>query len=244
MFDNSQYPYNCFNYDGDDFPPCGSGEGKRTVSRPAYSYIALIAMAIQRSPGNKVTLSGIYDFITTKFPYYRCNKRAWQNSIRHNLSLNSCFVKVPRLEGNERGKGNFWTFASGCESMLDLFENGNFRRRRRSVKRLQKHQRLGSGAPPSPRPGTAGTAWRDDTPHGDPTWPPNPQIFPDNHSSSAGHLDTGTAQKTQAPIKFSIDYILSTPGPFPGVRGQSNWQREQLLTQGHHLCTGNSLQRK
>ncbi|XP_060549051.1 forkhead box L3 isoform X2 [Pantherophis guttatus] len=135
MFDNTQYPYNCFNYDADDYPACTSDEEKR-FTRPAYSYIALIAMAIQQSPSNKVTLSGIYDFIMKKFPYYRTNQRAWQNSIRHNLSLNSCFVKVPRAEGNDKGKGNYWSFATGCESMLDLFENGNYRRRRRrSVKR-------------------------------------------------------------------------------------------------------------
>ncbi|NWH33066.1 FOXL1 protein, partial [Agelaius phoeniceus] len=111
-------------------PTCSSDEEKK-FTRPAYSYIALIAMAIQQSPSNKVTLSGIYDFIMKKFPYYRSNQRAWQNSIRHNLSLNSCFVKVPRTEGNEKGKGNYWSFAAGCESMLDLFENGNYRRRRR-----------------------------------------------------------------------------------------------------------------
>uniref|UniRef100_A0A8B9BJU4 Forkhead box protein G1 n=1 Tax=Anser brachyrhynchus TaxID=132585 RepID=A0A8B9BJU4_9AVES len=121
---------------------CGQGDSV-TASFPFFSYIALIAMAIQQSPSNKVTLSGIYDFIMKKFPYYRSNQRAWQNSIRHNLSLNSCFVKVPRTEGNEKGKGNYWSFATGCESMLDLFENGNYRRRRRrrNMKREHREQR-------------------------------------------------------------------------------------------------------
>ncbi|PBP28744.1 fork head domain-containing protein [Diplocarpon rosae] len=76
--------------------------------KPCYSYAQLISQAILDAEGEKLTLAGIYNFITDKYAYYRAQvPSGWQNSIRHNLSLNKAFSKVAR-ETDEPGKGMKW----------------------------------------------------------------------------------------------------------------------------------------
>lgn len=75
--------------------------------KPPYSYAQLIAQAIASSKEQQLTLSQIYTYIANKYDYYKLDDKGWQNSIRHNLSLNRNFVKVARQQ-NEPGKGSFW----------------------------------------------------------------------------------------------------------------------------------------
>ena len=105
-------------------------------AKPSHSYIALIAMAILSKPGKKVLLGDIYKYISDKFPYYRSKDKSWRNSIRHNLSLNECFIKAGR---SENGKGNYWAIHP---ANLEDFANGDFRRRRARRRVRKSHSTL------------------------------------------------------------------------------------------------------
>lgn len=136
--------------------------------KPQHSYIGLIAMAILSSPDTKLVLSDIYQYILDNYPYFRTRGPGWRNSIRHNLSLNDCFVKAGR---SANGKGHYWAIHP---ANVEDFKKGDFRRRK-AQRKVRKHMGLAvdddGNDSPSPPPMTL-------TPPPTSLWPPNPVLFP------------------------------------------------------------------
>ncbi|XP_077989581.1 uncharacterized protein LOC144443868 [Glandiceps talaboti] len=118
--------------------------------KPNHSYIGLIAMAILGAKDKKLVLSDIYQYILDNYAYFRTRGPGWRNSIRHNLSLNDCFIKSGR---SANGKGHYWAIHP---ANVDDFQKGDFRRRR-AQRKVRKH--MGLSVPddedsPSPPPTT------------------------------------------------------------------------------------------
>nr|UVJ64688.1 FOXL2 protein [Sipunculus nudus] len=96
---------------------------KPTIEKPKLSYVALIAQAILASPEKKLILADIYQYIADNFTYYNNDSRVWRNSVRHNLSVNECFIKAGR---SVTTKGYYWAIHPNCVSD---FARGDYRRR-------------------------------------------------------------------------------------------------------------------
>lgn len=95
------------------------------------------------------------------FSFYMFQQdKNWRNSVRHNLSLNDCFIKAGR---SENGKGHFWAIHP---ANYQDFSKGDYhcRRARRRVRRVAAQIRLSSMTSPY-HPAAAFTL-----PHRTPCW--------------------------------------------------------------------------
>ncbi|KAH8240268.1 hypothetical protein KR026_006304 [Drosophila bipectinata] len=114
----------------------------KAPKKPPFTYTELIEYALEDK--GELTVSGIYQWISDRFPYYKSNDDRWKNSVRHNLSINPHFrkgVKAPQ------GAGHLWAISSGDSAenvlawehkkqRLDLF----FKMESINRERIQHHQ--------------------------------------------------------------------------------------------------------
>ncbi|CAD5209876.1 unnamed protein product [Bursaphelenchus xylophilus] len=92
-----------------DDPACKKSNSRRNAWGN-MSYADLITQAILSSPEKRLTLSQVYEWMVQNVPYFRdkgdSNSSAgWKNSIRHNLSLHSRFM---RIQNEGAGKSSWW----------------------------------------------------------------------------------------------------------------------------------------
>ncbi|WAR00740.1 FD5-like protein [Mya arenaria] len=204
--------------------------------KPNHSYIGLIAMAILSSRDRKLVLSDIYQWILDNYSYFRTRGPGWRNSIRHNLSLNDCFIKSGR---SANGKGHYWAIHP---ANVDDFQKGDFRRRR-AQRRVRRHMGLSvtdededdsPAASPIP-PAQGGVAWGS----GEALSPDMPQDL-SRHSPKIE--DTEQTEATDpSPTKrirrqFDMDSLLA-----PDTRTNTAMGKEMAFIKATHYSNIQSL---
>ncbi|XP_023938973.1 forkhead box protein K1 isoform X1 [Bicyclus anynana] len=204
----------------------------RDDAKPPYSYAQLIVQAVASAPDKQLTLSGIYSYITKHYPYYRTADKGWQNSIRHNLSLNRYFIKVPRSQ-EEPGKGSFWRIDPQSEGKL--IELAFRPRRPRGVQFRAPFGLSSRSAPTSPsQVGMSGLVTPEEL-----SREPTPDLFTSEEHEQASQQrlnnnNSGNSQSTQYLFPQRSTVSQSAPGS-PGSGLSYAAGGSGLVMAGHQI---------
>lgn len=136
--------------------PTRARRSRPPADKPSTPYMEMIARALVAAPGHSLILGDIYAFILQNYPYYQEAPSTWKNAVRHNLTVNDCFVKSGASKG---GRGFYWAIHPAC---VEMFCRGDFRRMQaRRAAQQQQHQQsdmavsdkfLSSAQPSTPSP--------------------------------------------------------------------------------------------
>ncbi|KAF9934783.1 Forkhead box protein J2 [Linnemannia zychae] len=200
----------------------GDSNAPSKLPKPTQSYSYLITTAILESPNSQLTLNEIYEWVMLHYPWYRTAINGWKNSIRHNLSLNKAFMRVPRPP-SEPGKGSYWKLDPNYQPNADghngsghaagglVGASGGTNRSSKSARRTSATR--GAGGSNSRRPTS--------DPNSQPVSPTGPSA---QHSAGAGIME-----------------IPLTSMPLFNKRGGGGGDVDHLLKLGTHPTTASMI---
>lgn len=194
--------------------PCSISQRKSSSSRRNawgnMSYADLITKAIESSPDKRLTLSQIYDWMVKSVPYFNdkgdSNSSAgWKNSIRHNLSLHSRFV---RIQNEGTGKSSWW--------MLNPEGGKNGKSPRRRAASMDNNSKFTKSRGRATKKKMAGADLVDSSSHS-----PSPQYshwLGSPHSQSTEDLDSWSTFRTRTSSDAST--LSGRRSPFPSEQDE------------------------
>ncbi|XP_070151767.1 forkhead box protein O isoform X1 [Polyergus mexicanus] len=179
------------------------------------SYADLITQAITSAPDQRLTLSQIYEWMVQNVSYFKDkgdnnSSAGWKNSIRHNLSLHSRFMRVQN-EGT--GKSSWWMInrdakpgKSARRRATTMESNGSLEKRRGRSKKIAEALRNGLLAEPTSSPSSSVGEGLD--------------LFPDSPLPPASGFQLSSDFRPRASSNASSCGRLS---PIPAVLGEPDW---------------------
>ena len=96
------------------------------------SYSQLIIEALAGAPERMLPVYQIYKTISARYPFYKMSDQGWQNSIRHNLSLNKSFISIRGENGEKLG----WKLEEGAEEILNKKRSGNVKKQKNKTPKI------------------------------------------------------------------------------------------------------------
>ncbi|KAG0286755.1 Forkhead box protein J2, partial [Dissophora globulifera] len=219
---------------GPEVPPGLEGFHSK-YPKPTHSYSYLITTAILENPQQQMTLNEIYEWVMDRYPWYRTAINGWKNSIRHNLSLNKAFMRVPRPP-SEPGKGSYWKLDPNQQNPLDQAHNGGSGAGA-GGSRSARNSRRSSAGQRGPSSRSSRRATSDPTPHP----MPSSGIPPEIPLTPVPVLPKRPGQETD-PYLFKIDtppaptIIPTLPGT-SAVAAANNRRQSHLLSHDHSYAS-------
>ena len=176
--------------------------------RPRETFMNIIATAIMSSDAQMMILPEIYDFLEKNYSYYRqANRKAWQNAVRHNLSLHDCFLKVPRYKVDLPTTSCYWKLTDKAKELY--IQGQGLKRAAGNSRRRSRAKNKGKHAAGDKKPSLGGNGFAVALPNG-------LAVVPQNGFSVAGlQAPQVTVPNGQLPLKPCIVMPINTVRSHP-----------------------------